>query len=102
VTGVRGVPTRVVVLVGLLLALLLGGVASHYAASAPDGLNRVAQDQGFAATEEQRNDAAPFADYETAGVDHDRLSGGLAGVAGCVVVLVVAGAVTRLVRTRRG
>ena len=93
-------PTRVVVVTGLLLALLLAGVASYYAATAPDGLNRVAEDQGFAATEEQRNTVTPLADYETEGVADDRLSGGLAGVAGCVVVLLLAGGLTRVLRTR--
>jgi cobalt/nickel transport protein len=100
VSRLRELPTRVVVVTGLLLALLLAGVASYYAASAPDGLDRVAQDQGFSATEQRGNDVAPLAGYETAGVDHDRLSGGLAGVAGCVVVLLLAGGLTRLLRSR--
>jgi hypothetical protein len=99
-TGLRGIPTRVVVVTGLLLALLLAGVASYYAASEPDGLSRVALDQGFAATEEQHNDVTPLAGYRTEGVDHDRLSGGLAGVAGCVVVLALAGGLTRVLRAR--
>ena len=100
-SALRGVPTRVVVVTGLLLALLLAGVVSHYASASPDGLNRVAGDEGFAETEQQRNGAAPFAGYETSGVDHDRLSGGLAGVAGCLVVLVVAGGLTQVLRLRR-
>jgi cobalt/nickel transport protein len=84
---VKGLPTRVV---------------SHYASSSPDGLNRVAQDKGFAAT--QREHAAgdgPFAGYHTRGVDDGRLSGGLAGVVGCVVVLTLVGGLTLLVRRRR-
>lgn len=100
-SGLRGVPTRVVVVTGLVLALLLAGVASYYAASSPDGLNRVAQDQGFAATAEQRNDATPLAGYQTEGVGHDRLSGGIAGVGGCLVVLALAGGLTRVLRQRR-
>ncbi len=99
-SGVRGIPTRVVVVTGLLVALLLAGVVSYYAASAPDGLNRVAQDQGFAATEEQRNDVTPLAGYETAGVEDGRLSGGLAGLTGCVVVLALAGGLTQVLRSR--
>jgi cobalt/nickel transport protein len=100
VSGLRGVPTRVLVVTGLLVALLLAGVASYYAASAPDGLTRVALDEGFAATAEERNDVTPLAGYETAGVDDDRLSGALAGVAGCVVVLALAAGLTRLLRSR--
>lgn len=96
----RGLPTRVLVVTGLMLALLLAGVASYYAAAAPDGLNRVAQDHGFAATERPRNDVTPMAGYETAGVGHGRLSGGLAGITGCVVVLALAGGLVRVLRSR--
>jgi len=100
VTGLRGVPTRVLVVIGLLVALVLAGVVSYHAASAPDGLSRVALDQGFSATEKQHNDVTPLAGYETAGVEDDRLSGGLAGVAGCAVVLLLAGGLTRVLRAR--
>jgi len=99
-TRLRGLPTRALVVTGLLLALLLAGVASYYAASSPDGLNRVAQDKGFAAPEQQRNDGTPLAGYETRGVAQDRLSGGLAGVTGSLVVLVLAGGLVRVLRTR--
>ena len=43
---------RTFLLVGVLVALLLAGVASYYASSDPDGLDRVAQDHGIARTEE--------------------------------------------------
>ena len=100
-SGLRGVPTRVVVVTGLLVTLLLAAVLSYYAASAPDGLERVAIDQGFSSTEEQRNEVAPFADYQASGVEDARLSGGLAGIAGCVVVLLLVGGTTWVLRTRR-
>ena len=45
--------TRALVVVGVLVALLLAGVASYYASSDPDGLNRVAEDQGIAQTERE-------------------------------------------------
>ena len=97
----KGVPTRVVVAAGLLVALLLAGVVSFYASSAPDGLNKVAQDKGFAATEkDHRAGDGPFAGYETQGVGDGRFSGGLAGVVGCVVVLTLAGGVAYAVRRR--
>jgi cobalt/nickel transport system permease protein/cobalt/nickel transport protein len=100
---VRGLPTRALVLTGLLVALLLAGVVSHYASSRPDGLNRVAQDKGFAATQrEHASHDGLFAGYGTKGVDDARLSGGLAGVAGCVVVLTLVGGLTLVVRRRGG
>jgi len=100
---VTRVSTRALVVAGLLVALLLAGVVSHYASSDPDGLNRVAQDKGFADTE-RKHDAAdgPFAGYQVKGVGDDRLSGGLAGVAGSLVVLALAGGLVLVVRRRAG
>jgi hypothetical protein len=85
----------------LLVALVLAGVVSHYASSSPDGLNRVAEDQGFADTAEAGPDR-PLAGYSTSDVDDDRLSGGVAGVVGVLVVLVLAGGLTLVVRRRGG
>jgi hypothetical protein len=83
-----------------LVALVLAGVVSYYASASPDGLNKVAEDKGFSAQEEESATAdSPLAGYETA-VDNDRLSGGLAGVAGVVVVLALAGGLAFVVRRR--
>jgi cobalt/nickel transport protein len=93
--------TRALLVTGVLVALLLAGVVSYYASSAPDGLNRVAQDQGFAGTQRPHaSDDSPLAGYSTRGVRNERLSGGLAGVAGSLVVLVLAGGLTLVVRRR--
>lgn len=93
--------TRTFVLVGLLVTLLVAGVGSHYASDSPDGLERVAEQTGFAdSAEESATADAPFADYETAGVEDERLGGGLAGVAGVLLVLVLAGGVALAVRRR--
>ena len=82
------VSTRTVLLVGLIAALTLAGVISFYASGSPDGLNRVAGDLGFSGAEQASGTSGgPLAGYETAGVDHARWSGGLAGVLGCLVVL---------------
>ncbi|HEX2072555.1 MAG TPA: PDGLE domain-containing protein [Geodermatophilus sp.] len=93
--------TRGLWLAGLLVALLVAGVGSWYASSAPDGLEWAAEQTGFAGT--ARDSAAadsPLADYSVAGVDDGRLSGGLAGVVGVAVTLVLAGGLTLLVRRR--
>jgi cobalt/nickel transport protein len=95
------VSTRTLLAVLLLTALLLAGVVSYYASASPDGLNRVAGDLGFAATEQaSRAGGGPLAGYEVAGLDSARLSGGLAGVLGCLVVLGCTSALM-LARTRR-
>jgi cobalt/nickel transport protein len=91
------------VLVGILAeALLLAGVVSYYASSEPDGLNRVAQDTGISRTEKDHASAdSPLAGYEAKDVDTERLSGGLAGVAGVVIVLALAGGLALVVRRRK-
>ncbi len=97
------VSTRTFVLVGAAVALLLAGVVSYYASSAPDGLNKVAADQGISAEEEQHSlDDSPFAGYGTEGVDGARLSGGVAGVVGVVVTFLVVGGLAVVVRRRGG
>lgn len=84
--------SRRFLVLGFLLTMLLAGVGSFYASSNPDGLERVAERLGFAdqATEPATADG-PFADYQVKGIDDNRLSGGLAGVAGTAVVLIAAG-----------
>lgn len=92
---------RTFFVVGLAVCLLLAGVASYYASASPDGLEFVAEQAGFADT--ARDSAAadgPLADYRTKGVGDGRLSGGVAGVVGSLVVLVLAGGLALLLRRR--
>jgi cobalt/nickel transport system permease protein/cobalt/nickel transport protein len=96
---VRNLPTRVLVAAGLLVALLLAGIVSYYASRSPDGLNRVAGDHGFDETQSTTATAdGPLAGYRTKGIDDARLSGGIAGVTGVLLVLVLAGGLTYAVR----
>ena len=95
-------PTRAVVLGGVLVALLLAGVVSFYASHQPDGLTKVSRDHGFAQAGKQHGAAdGPFAGYRTHGIADGRISQGLAGVAGSLVVLTIAGGGALLVRRRR-
>lgn len=72
----------------LLVSLLVAGVVSYYASAHPDGLNYVAQKTGFGDAQKPHSTSdSPFAGYTTKGVSHSRLSGGLAGVVGVVVML---------------
>lgn len=89
--------------VGLLVALLVAGVASYYASTHPDGLEYVAEQTGFLDSAEDSAAAdGPLADYQARGVEDARLSGGLAGVLGTLVVLGGAGGLFWLVRSRSG
>jgi hypothetical protein len=85
----------------LLVALLVAGVGSYYASAHPDGLNSVAEKTGF--SDQERSSGAsdgPLAGYRTHGIDDARLSGGVAGVVGCLLVLTLAGGLAWAVRRR--
>ena len=93
--------SRTFLALGLLLALLFAGVGSFYASGHPDGLNVVAEKAGF--IDQQKPSATsdgPFAGYSTGGVDDERLGGGLAGVAGSLLVLALAFGLFRALRRR--
>jgi cobalt/nickel transport protein len=83
----------------LLVALLLAGLGSYYASSHPDGLEFVAAKTGFI-DREQSSGHGPFTGYETKGIDDRRLSGGVAGVAGSLLVLVIGGTLFWALRRR--
>jgi cobalt/nickel transport protein len=97
------VKQRTFLALGLLVCLLLAGVASYYASSHPDGLEHVAEQTGFGHTADDSATAdSPLADYSTRGVDDARLSGGIAGAAGVVVMLVLSTGLFWALRRRRG
>ena len=94
--------TRRFFAVALVVSLLVAGVASYYASSHPDGLEHVAEQTGFLdAAEDSAAADSPLADYQTSGVDDARISGGLAGVIGVVVMLVLSTGLFWVVRRRQ-
>lgn len=93
--------TRRFFVVALVVSLLVAGVASYYASAHPDGLEYVAEQTGFIdAAEDSATADSPLADYQTSGVDDARLSGGLAGVIGVVVMLALSTGLFWLIRRR--
>jgi PDGLE domain len=87
---------------GLLLALALVFFVAPEASSRPDGLNKVAADQGFADSERpHRGDDSPLAGYGVRGVGSGRLSTGLSGAIGVGVVFTLAGGGVLLARRTR-
>jgi hypothetical protein len=91
------------VLIGLAVTAILAVVVSGYASGSPDGLERVAEDEGFLEQAEDHHLAdSPVADYGVRGVDNARLSTGLAGLIGITVTFVVGYGVFSLVRRRSG
>jgi cobalt/nickel transport protein len=93
---------RTFLALGVLVCLLLAGVASYYASSHPDGLEHVAEQTGFLDSAEESAAAdSPLADYSTRGVGDERLSGGLAGVIGVVVMLLLSSGLFWTLRRRQ-
>lgn len=77
--------------IGLAVSLLLAGVVSYYASSAPDGLEKVAGEVGFLEDAEDSAVAgSPLSDYGIDGVADERVSVGLAGIIGVLVTAAVA------------
>ncbi|MGW7437954.1 energy-coupling factor ABC transporter permease [Streptomyces sp. NPDC054849] len=94
--------TRKVWATGLVTALVLAGFVSFYASASPDGLEKVAADEGFDGKAEDHAAAdSPLADYSVKDVDDARLSGGLAGVVGVGVTVVAGTGIFWAVRRRR-
>ncbi|MET8753726.1 energy-coupling factor ABC transporter permease [Streptomyces sp. NPDC004667] len=94
--------TRPLWISGLVTALVLAGFVSYYASSSPDGLEKVAADQGIdAKAREHAAAGSPLADYSVKDVSDARLSGGLAGIIGVGVTVVVGTGIFWSVRRRR-
>lgn len=99
-----GTKSRRFWIAGFVVALLIAGVGSYYASSHPDGLEYVAGETGFldSADDDPATTGSPFEDYGTKGVDNERLSGGIAGVAGVLLTLLIGGGLFHVLRRRGG
>jgi hypothetical protein len=86
----------------VVVAIAVGlAAASPWASSAPDGLERVAGDNGFGERAQQHAaPAADYADYAAPGIDNDRLATGLAGFVGTLVVFGAGYGVALVLRRR--
>jgi len=90
---------------GLIVALGLAFFVAPFASSSPDGLNKVAIDEGFDDEEQTHalNDG-PLAGYGMKGVEDDGLGAGLSGIIGVAMTfgigLILFG-LLRTVRSRR-
>ena len=94
--------TRPVAIGLLVAAMILAGVLSYFASSQPDGLEKVAGDQGISASERPHDGKdSPLADYQTAGLGDSWASGGIAGLLGVAVVGAAGSGLFMLLRPRR-
>jgi putative Mn2+ efflux pump MntP len=99
---VRSANLRLFIAGGLLVAIGLAMLVSGFASSAPDGLNKVAEDQGIAANARQHLfENGPLAGYAVKGVNGDRLSTGISGLIGVLVTFGIGLALFALLRATR-
>lgn len=97
----KRISTRTLLLWGLAVTLVLAGVVSFYASGHPDGLEFVAEKLGFDSTAAgHAGGDSPVADYGVRGVENSRLSGGLAGLIGVLLVGIVMTGLVALLRRR--
>jgi len=76
---------------GVFVAAAFATVVSQFAFDDPDGLEKVAVDQGFAdRATDHALDSSVFADYATRGIGNATLSLAVAGLAGVTICLLVA------------
>jgi cobalt/nickel transport system permease protein len=84
---------------GIALAVVLALLISPHASSEPDGLGRVAIDEGFERAEEPHALAdLPTAGYAIRSVDDHGLSTGLAGLLGVAATFAITGGLFLLLR----
>jgi hypothetical protein len=100
---VKRVPMGVFVLVALALAVGLATAVSPFASASPDGLERVAGEEGFLAAGKPHalQDASPIRDYAFPGIENARVATGLAGFTGTLLVFGLGSGAAALARRRR-
>jgi ABC-type Fe3+ transport system permease subunit len=86
--------------IGIAIAALVVIVLAPLASSDPDGLERVAEDQGFI-ERAQNLFSGLLGDYAIPGVDNESLSTVLAGLLGVVIVVAIVLILGRVVARRR-
>jgi cobalt/nickel transport system permease protein len=98
----RPVKARAFLIACLIAVLFVAGIVSQFAADAPDGLERVAEETGIDPAETQSPDWSIFADYATSGIENEGVGLAVAGIAGAVIVSAVGSGLLIAVRRRPG
>lgn len=95
------ISTRALAISGVIVALVCAAVASPFASSSPDGLEKVAEEHGLAAAEQPAWTTSPIPEYAVPGIAHEGLATGSAGLIGTLVVLALGFGLSRLLVKRR-
>jgi hypothetical protein len=96
------VPMRAFTILALAVAVGLGTAVSPWASPSPDGLERVAEQQGFGdrGTVHAIQEDAPAPGYAFPGVENERVGTGLAGFLGTLLVFGLGYGAGALLRRR--
>ena len=80
------------IVAGLAVAFAIAMFASPFASSSPDGMSRVAINEGFDHTEKTSpiGDTSPVGGYAVKGVEHEQISTGLSGAIGVAASFAIA------------
>jgi cobalt/nickel transport system permease protein len=93
--------TRTFLVGGVVAAFVFAAVISQFAFDAPDGLQRVGEDTGFATSGQAHSlGGSLFADYATEGIANEQLSLAVAGITGTLIVLAVGAGIFAAIRGR--
>ena len=94
----RTLTMRRFTILALAVAIGLAAAASPFASGSPDGLERVAADEGF--LDRGTPGRGPVPDYAAPGVSDSRVATGLAGFGGTLLLFGLASGAGALVRRR--
>lgn len=82
---------KIFIVAGLLVGLALAMLVSPFASSSPDGMEKVAAEEGFGdAADDHALADAPLADYGVEGVDDEKVGTALAGLIGTMATFGIA------------
>jgi len=88
-------------LIILLTALAVAALLSPFAASSPDGLERVAQDQGFLDKGDRQALDSPITDYLFPGIQNEKAATAAAGVLGTMLTFGAVYILGRVITSRK-
>ncbi len=87
---------------GLVIAVFMACVLSLFASPEPDGLERIAEDQGFAGKAEgQEVIHSPLPGYTVPRIENEQLAAALAGLVGVLIILGVTFSWAKILKIKR-
>lgn len=94
---------KYIIWIGLGLALIIAVLLSPFASDSPDGLEKIAEDQGFLkeADEAEAWKDSPAPDYLIPGLSNEGLATGAAGAAGTLMVFALGFIIGKVLKRHR-